>query len=124
VVDVARDVLADGPATVGKILDELGRSRTRRATVAVQAALEQLGARVAGRARGGGELYALATGLEDDREGERDRGELLARIRELAESAVGWSDQEFQYQLRKRCGIDASLQEIQAARLELDGAPA
>lgn len=118
-VDVARDLLADGPTTVGKILEKLGRSRTQRAAAAVEEALEQLGAGISGRARGGGNLYAL--GDERDEDLSQDRHLLLEKIGELARSAVGWSDEEFQYQLRKRCGIDASLDEIQAARLQLNG---
>jgi hypothetical protein len=117
--NVARGLLADGPTTVGKILEQLGRSRTQRATAVVEEALGQLGATVSGRARGGGNLYALAA--EPDEDVERGRGELLEKIGELARSAVGWSDEEFQYQLRKRCGIDASLDEVQAARLQLNG---
>ena len=36
-------------------------------------------------------------------------------------STSGWSDEEFQYQLRKRCGIEASLDEVRIARLQLNG---
>jgi hypothetical protein len=118
-LDVARELLADGPTTVGKILDRLGRSRTERATAAVEAALEQLGATVEGRARGGGALYVLAIKPESAVDGEHDRDDLLAKVREFAESAVGWSDEEFRYQLRKRCRIDVSLGEIRDARAEL-----
>jgi hypothetical protein len=53
-----------------------------------------------------------------------DRAELLAKVRELAETAVGWSDEEFQCQLRKRSGIQAPLDAIRKARLELNGAKA
>jgi hypothetical protein len=114
-------LLADGPTTVGQILAKLGRSRTHRAATAVEEALEQLGAGISGRARAvaGTCTYALPDG--HDEELMQDRGELLEKIGELARSAVGWSDEEFQYQLRTRCGIDASLEEVQTARLQLNG---
>jgi len=117
-VDVARSLLAHGPTTVGQILEKLGRSRTQRAAAAVEEALEQLGAGVSGRARGGGNLYALGDEHDDDLS--QDRHVLLEKIGELARSAVGWSDEEFQYQLRKRCGIEASLEEVRVARLQMN----
>jgi hypothetical protein len=49
---------------------------------------------------------------------------LREAIAELARTAVGWNDEEFQYQLRKRCGIEASLADVHAARLDLNGAAA
>jgi hypothetical protein len=90
----------------------------------VQAALEALGAGIAGRVRGGGDLYALggANGRGAERAGGGD--ELVETIRGLSQWAVGWSDQELRYQLRKRCGIDASLADVQTARAQLDGAAA
>jgi hypothetical protein len=121
-IDAARDLLADGPTTIGKILDQLGRSPAPRSRAAVQDALEQLGASVAGRARGGGDLYALAA--ESDNASARNDEELVAKVRELAESAVGWSDEELQYQLRKRCGLQAPLDAVRHARRELNGTPA
>lgn len=43
---------------------------------------------------------------------------------DLGRSAVGWSDEEFQFQLRKKRGIQAPLAAVRQSRLALDGAGA
>ena len=69
----------------------------------------------AGKVRGGGSAYTLQAGNGTP------ALELREAIAELAKTAVGWSDEEFRYQLGKRCGIEASLDHVQRARTELDG---
>ena len=77
--------------------------------------------------RGGGTAYALQADGGDEPEHATATRKTAAvdglreAIAELAQTAVGWDDEEFQYQLRKRCGIEASLADVQRARLELNG---
>ena len=51
IIAVARDVLADGPASVGAILKAAGRTRTPYGVRVTEAALEQLGAVAVGKVR-------------------------------------------------------------------------
>ena len=127
IIAVARDVLADGPASVGAILKAAGRTRTPYGVRVTEAALEQLGAVAVGKVRGGGTAYALAADSADGPEAEVPENDTPAdglqdAVAELARTAVGWSDEEFQYQLRKQRGIEASLAEVRQARLALNGA--
>ena len=69
----------------------------------------------AGKVRGGGSAYTLQAGNGTP------PPQLREAIAELAKTAVGWSDEEFRYQLGKRCGIEASLEDVQRVRTELDG---
>lgn len=130
VLKVARDVLADGPASIGTILAAAGRTRSPHGVQVTEAALRQLGATAVGKARGGGTAYALHADSGDGPEqatatkNAATADGLREAIAELARTAVGWDDEEFQYQLRKRCGIEASLADVQQARLELNGTPA
>lgn len=128
ILEVARDVPGDGPATIAASLKAAGRHRTPHAVRVSEAALEQLGAVAVGKVRGGAIAYALKVDNDDAREeaearenaGPSDR--LQEAVAELARTAVGWNDDEFRYQLRKRCRIEASLAEVQRARLALNGA--
>jgi len=63
-------------------------------------------------------------GDRDDARGTVDREELVARVGGLGRSAVGWSDEEFRYQLRKRCGIEVTLAEVQEVRQKVNAAAA
>jgi len=119
VTDAARDLLTEGPTTVNKILTAIGRWPSPSAAGVVEAALEELGAVVAGTAPGGAKTYALPADVDGDR-----RSKLLCAIEELSKTAIGWSDEEFQYQLLKRHELDASLAEVQQARRELKDAGA
>ncbi len=129
IIDVAGDVLADGPASVGAVLKAAGRTRTPYGVRVTEAALEQLGAVAVGKVRGGGTAYALQVDTEDGLkaaapETGRPANQLQDAVAELARSAVGWSDEEFQYQLRKQRGIEASVADVQQARLALTGSAA
>ena len=122
-------MLADGPASVGAILTAAGRTRTPYGVRVTEAALEQLGAVAVGKVRGGGTAYALQVDTEDEPEAEVPENDTPAdglqdAVAELARTAVGWSDEEFQYQLRKQRGIEASLADVQQARLALNGSTA
>ena len=118
VLPVARELLADAPASIDAILKAAGRTRTARGVQVTEAALKQLGAVPAGKVQGGGSAYTLQAGNGTP------PLELREAIAELAKTAVGWSDEEFRYQLGKRCGIEASLADVQRVRTELDGARA
>jgi hypothetical protein len=128
ILEVARDVLGDGSATIAAILKAAGRHRTPHAVHVTEAALEQLGAVGVGKVRGGAIAYVLQAnnGREAEEtavpENAKAAEGLWEATAELARTAVGWNDEEFQYQLRKRCGIEASLADVQRARLELNGA--
>lgn len=115
VLPVARELLAAGPASIDAILKAAGRTRTARGVKVTEAALKQLGAVAAGKVQGGGSAYTLQAGNG------APPPELLEAIAELAKTAVGWSDEEFRYQLRKRRGVEVSLEDVQRARTELDG---
>ena len=118
VLPVARELLADAPASIDAVLKAAGRTRTARGVQVTEAALKQLGAVPAGKVQGGGSAYTLQAGNGTP------PLELREAIAELARTAVGWSDEEFRYQLGKRCGIEASLADVQRVRTELDGARA
>ena len=128
ILEVARDVLGDGSATIAAILNAAGRHRTPHAVHVTEAALEKLGAVAVGKVRGGAIAYVLQA--DNGREPEEAAGPenakpadgLLEATAELARTAVGWNDEEFQYQLRKRCGIEASVADVQRARLAINGA--
>jgi hypothetical protein len=128
VVKVARQVLASGPATIGTILTATGRTRSPHGVRVTEAALQQLGAAPVGKVRGGGTAYALQPDRSDEPkqatapQRATQPGGLKEAIAELARTAVGWNDEEFQYQLRKRCGIEASVTDVHRARVDLDGA--
>jgi transposase len=127
ILDVARDMLGDGSATIAAILKAAGRHRTPHAVHVTEAALEQLGAVTVGKVRGGAVAYALQADHGDEPEQAAISGNAAPAdrvqdaIADLARTAVGWDDQEFQYQLRKRCGIEASLADVQRARRALNG---
>jgi len=125
ILDVARDVLGDGPAGMARILEAAGRTRSPHAVRVTEAALEQLGAVAVGKIRGGVTAYALPTDNEDEPAGTTVEDNMPDALRDaiadLARTAVGWDDEEFQYQLRKRCRIEASLTDVHKARLALNG---
>jgi hypothetical protein len=118
VLDIARELLADGPVSNDAILKAAGRTRTARGVQVTEAALKQLGAVAAGKVRGGGSAYALQAENGAPPPGLRDA------VAELAKTAVGWSDEEFRYQLSKRRGMEVSLEDVHHARMELGGASA
>jgi hypothetical protein len=115
VLPVTRELLAAGPASIDAILKAAGRTRTARGVHVTEAALTQLGAVPAGKVQGGGSAYTLQAGNGTP------PPELREAIAELAKTTVGWSDEEFRYQLRKRRGIEVSLEDVQRARADLDG---
>ena len=95
IVKVARDVLADGPASIGTILSAAGRTRTPHGVRVTEAALEQLGALAVGKVRGGGTAYALQAHSGDEPEqatatkNATPEDGLREAIAELARTAVG-----------------------------------
>lgn len=51
-----------------------------------------------------------------------DGQELELRLADLAERAVGWSPQEYRYQLRKRFRLEASQEQVDRVLASLNGA--
>jgi hypothetical protein len=113
VIDTARDVLRDGPTSVNRIIAAAGRKPSKRSTAVVESALEELGATIVGVTRGGGKAWALPARREPEAnaEGEDDE-QLHAIVREILQRHVDCSDEEIQYQLRKRYGIEMSLMQV------------
>ena len=115
VLPVARERLPAGPASIDAILKAAGRTRTARGVQVTEAPLDAACAAPAGQGTG------RRPGIQMQAGNGAPPPELREAIAELAKTAVGWSDEEFRYQLRKRCGIEASLEDVQRARTDLDG---
>ena len=110
VIDTARDVLGEGPASVNRILTAAGRTPSKHSIAVVESALEQLGATVVGVTKGGGKAWALPADRDPDATPEAEEAEQLhAIVREILQRQGNCTDEEIQYQLRKRYGIEVSL---------------
>ena len=80
----------------------------------------------AGKRRGGATVYkrrqeADGAATAPPAAAEFDRQELELRIADLAERAVGWSAEEYAYQLRKRCGLEASAEAVAEVLAAMNG---
>ena len=111
VIDTALDVLGEGPASVNRILTAAGRTPSRHSIAVVESALEQLGATVVGVTKGGGKAWALPADRDEATVEVEDAEQLHAIVREILQRHVECTDEEIQYQLRKRYGIEVSLTE-------------